>query len=234
MPVWEQKTTGRGIRYKMDFTRQNRIFNPEKTLIDITIIGAGSTGSFTALNLAKMGIAKIKVIDFDIIEAHNLPNQFYRMGDIGKPKVEALKEIIKDFSDTEIEIENLEIKEDYEFDLTLNSLVIFCVDSIEVRKLMFEKLRDSPVKLIDTRFGGEGFSIHLLDLDNEIDCEIYSKSLEGEIKETNCGEKSIIYTILSLTSEVCNLVKKINNGERYPQILRRELKTYRFIDGGYK
>ena len=62
----------------MDFSRQYRIYNPEKSNLDITIIGAGSTGSFTALNLAKMGIKKIKGIDFDIVEAHNLPNQFFR------------------------------------------------------------------------------------------------------------------------------------------------------------
>lgn len=213
----------------MEFTRQNRIFNPEEQDTEIIIIGAGSTGSFTALNLAKMGMNKIKVIDFDIVEEHNIPNQFFRISDIGKPKVEALQEIIKDFTDTDIEIENIEINEDYDFDLGLNTLIILAVDNMEIRKLIYEKIKDFPIKLIDTRFGGEGFSIHSVDLMNDEEKEKFEKSLNLTAKETSCGEKSIIYTILSLASEVCNIVKKLDKNEDYPKILKRELKTYKFI-----
>ncbi len=215
----------------MDFTRQLRIYNPEDSNLNVTIIGCGSTGSFVALNLAKMGVKNIKVIDFDIVEAHNLPNQFYRTQDINKPKVEALKEIIKDFTGTEIEIENTEIKEDYDFDIDLNSLIILCVDTMEVRRLIYDKIKDYPIKLIDTRFGGEGYSIHIIDLSNDEEKEKFDKSLEGEIKETSCGEKGIIYTILSLASEVCNIIKKVDSSENYPKILRREMKVYRVING---
>ena len=213
----------------MEFARQINIYNPENSNLDVTIIGAGSTGGFTALNLAKMGIGKIKVIDFDIVEAHNLPNQFYRTQDINKPKVEALKEIIKDFTELEIGIENIEIKEDYDFDINLNSLVILCVDSIEARELIYDKIKDFPIKLIDTRFGGEGYSIHVVDLNNENEKLVFEKSLEGEIKETPCGEKGIIYTILSLASEVCFLVKSLDLNKPNPTVLRREMTQYRFI-----
>lgn len=213
----------------MELSRQRNIYNPENSNLDVTIIGCGSTGSFTALNLAKMGISNIKVIDFDIVEAHNIPNQFFRMKDINKPKVEALKEIIKDFADVEIEIENIEIKEDYDFDITLNSLIVLCVDSMEARKLIYDKVKDFPIKIIDTRFGGEGYSIHVVDLNNEEEKLKFEKSLKGEIKETPCGMKGIIYTILSLASEVCNIVKRLDLGESNPTILRRELSTYRFI-----
>jgi len=218
----------------MEFTRQNRIFNPEEQNTEIIIVGAGSTGSFTALNLAKMGMENIKVIDFDIVEEHNIPNQFFRIKDIGKPKVEALKEIIKEFTDTEIEIENIEITEDYEFDINMNTLIILCVDSIEARKLIYDKIKDFPIKLLDTRFGGEGFCIYNIDLGNEEHKKRFEKSLNGAVKETSCGEKSIIYTILNLASEVCNIVKKIDNDEENVNILRRELKTYKFISGKWE
>ena len=216
---------------RISFNRQERIFNPEEQNTNIIIVGAGSTGSFTALNLAKMGMNNIKVIDFDIVEKHNIPNQFFRIKDIGKPKVEALSEIIKEFTDIEIETENIEIKEDYEFDIGLNSLIILCVDSIEVRKLIYEKIKDFPIKLLDTRFGGEGFSVHNIDLGNENHKERFEKSLEGAIKETSCGEKSIIYTILNLASEVCSIEKKIDKEEESVNILRREMKNYKFISG---
>ncbi len=214
-----------------NFNRQNRIFNPEEQSTEIIIVGAGSTGSFTALNLAKMGMNKIKVIDFDKVEEHNIPNQFFRMKDIGAFKVDALKEIIKEFTDTDIETECIEIKEDYEFDIDLNTLIILCVDSIEARQLIYDKIKDFPIRLIDSRFGGEGFSIHNIDLGNDEHKKKFEKSLQGAVKETSCGEKSIIYCILNIASEVCSIVKKIDKGEDTVNILRREMKNYKFING---
>lgn len=213
----------------MDFTSQEQIYNPENQRLRIVIIGAGSTGSFLALTLAKMGVCSIKVIDYDKVEAKNIPNQFFRTQDIGKYKVEALKAIIQDFTDTEIQTENLKIEEGYNFDFDLNTLFIFCLDNMESRKLIYEKLKDFPIRLMDTRFGSEGFSIHAVDLGDDEEKEDYEKSLGLSIMDTPCGTKGVIYSILSLASEVCNIVKKIDSGEDYPQLLKREMKTYRFI-----
>ncbi len=215
----------------MEYNRQNRIYDPEEQTLEVTIIGAGSTGSFVALNLAKMGVNKIKVIDFDKIEEHNVPNQFYRLKDVGKSKVKALQEIIKDFTGTEIEIEDLKVTKKYDFDINLNSLIILCVDTIEGRKLILDKLKGFQVKIIDTRFGGEGYSLHTLSAEDEEEVELLKDSLDKPIKETGCGQKAIIYTILSIASEVCNIVKKMEKSEPYPRLLRRELKTYKFICG---
>lgn len=44
--------------------------------------------------------------DFDTVEAHNIVNQMFRQQDVGKPKVEALKDILMDI--------NPEIKDDVE------------------------------------------------------------------------------------------------------------------------
>lgn len=213
----------------MDFIRQTRIFNPEECNMKIIVLGAGSTGSFTAFTLAKMGVKNIEVIDFDIVEKHNIPNQYYRLQDVGKLKVEALKEIIKEFTGTEINTIVQEIDKDTTFDADLNTIIINCLDNIETRKIVSNILNDLPIKMIDTRFGGEGYSIHLVDFSDEESIKQYNKSLEVEIKETGCGEKAIIYTINSLASEVCNIIKKIQKSEEVPKILRRELKTYRFI-----
>ncbi len=213
------------------YRTQNRIYNPENQKVEPIIIGAGSTGSFIALCLAKMGINKISVIDFDKVEEHNLNGQFYRFSDIGEFKVDALKKIIKDFTDIEINAINTEVNEDYDFDINLNSLIILAVDDMEVRKLIYEKVKEMPILLIDCRFGGEGFSIHLINLIDDEHRKRFEKSLNLQTMETSCGEKSIIYTILSLTSEVCNIVKKIEKEEETINILRRELKTYKFING---
>lgn len=213
----------------MDFTSQNTIYNPEKQRLNIVVIGAGSTGSFLALTLAKMGLKNIKVIDYDKVEEKNIPNQFFRMSDVGKFKIDALQEIIKDFTGIEIETENVKIDEDYVFDMDLNTLFIFCLDNMEGRKIIYEQLKEFPVKILDTRFGSEGFSIHVVDLGEDEDKELYEKSLGLEIMETPCGEKGVIYSILNLASEVCNIVKQIDQNEDHVKLLKREMRTYRFI-----
>lgn len=215
----------------MNFSRQSRLWNPEEQRTHLAIIGVGSTGSFISLTLAKMGFKDIDVYDFDKVEEHNIPNQFYRINDNDKPKVEALKEIIKDFSNIDINIKNTKIDKDNEITLKINSIVVVCVDNMEARKLIYEQIKEYPIKLLDTRMGGEGFSIYVVDLANDEEKEKYEKSLDLETKETSCGEKAIIYTILSIASETCNIIKMIDKGEEFPKILKREMKSYRFLGG---
>lgn len=213
----------------MDFTSQEQIYNPEKQRINIQVIGAGSTGSFLSLTLAKMGFNNIKVIDYDTVEEKNIPNQFFRMSDVGKLKIDALQEIILDFTGTKIKTENVKIDDKYNFDVDLNTLVIFCLDNIEGRQLIYDKLKEFPINLIDTRFGSEGFSVHSLNLGDEEEKKLYESSLKLEVLETPCGLKGVIYSILSLASEVCNIAKKIDQQEPFIKLLKREMKTYRFI-----
>ncbi len=93
----------------MDETKYHRqldILDPKLMSVPVVVIGAGATGSFAALSLAKMGVRNITVYDFDTVEEHNLPNQFYRQCDIGKPKVIALQEIIAQFEGIQITAKN--------------------------------------------------------------------------------------------------------------------------------
>jgi len=61
----------------------------------LLIIGAGSVGSGMAETLTRVGIGRLIVVDPDAVEAHNLTRSAYRACDIGKPKVDALADILK-------------------------------------------------------------------------------------------------------------------------------------------
>jgi molybdopterin/thiamine biosynthesis adenylyltransferase len=215
----------------MEYTRQHDIFNPEEQKLKIQLIGCGSTGSFIALTLAKMGINNISVYDFDKVEAHNIPNQFYRLQDIGNLKVEALKDIIKDFTGIEISINAVKIEEgNMPLVLDLDTIIILAVDNMEIRKVIYNSIKEYPVKLIDTRMGGEGYQIYNIDLSNENQERIYEACLNAEIVEAPCGQKAIIYTILSIASEVCNLIKRIDKGEIVPQVIKRQMANYKILN----
>ena len=48
----------------------------------ITVCGAGALGSHLADNLARQGAAKLAVVDFDRVEAHNVGTQLYRRDEV--------------------------------------------------------------------------------------------------------------------------------------------------------
>lgn len=220
----------------MDFTNQNQIFNPKDYENNkVIIIGAGSTGSFIALTLAKMGIQQITVIDNDEIEEHNIPHQFYTLPSIGKKKVEALQELIQLMTGITITTYQEQVKRNYpwlERGLQLKTILIICTDNVESRKDIFESMKYYPNHVIDTRMGGEEYTIHLYHYGQQPQgIQQYEKLLQEPTAETPCGEKSIIYTILSIASTTSMLVKMLLTGQQTPLMIRkailqgRELRT---------
>lgn len=60
----------------------------------VAICGLGGLGSNIAIMLARIGIGKLILIDFDVVEPSNLNRQSYFIKDLGKLKTEALSEQI--------------------------------------------------------------------------------------------------------------------------------------------
>ena len=58
----------------------------------IGIAGAGGLGSAVAVALARIGIGRLVIADFDVVEPSNLNRQQYFVDQIGIPKVQALAE----------------------------------------------------------------------------------------------------------------------------------------------
>jgi molybdopterin/thiamine biosynthesis adenylyltransferase len=53
------------------------------------VIGAGAVGNEVIKNLALLGVGKVDIFDFDLIEEHNLTRSvLFREADIGRPKAE--------------------------------------------------------------------------------------------------------------------------------------------------
>ncbi len=77
----------------MNFKKQEKI-NKKLKKSSVGIAGAGGLGSNVAVSLARCGIGKLIVIDYDKVEKSNLNRQFYFKDQIGKVKVDSLKENI--------------------------------------------------------------------------------------------------------------------------------------------
>lgn len=126
----------------MDLSKSYTFFQPEKEQSRIHIIGCGSVGSTLAENLARCGVTKMTLWDFDLVESHNIVNQMFRQQDVGKPKVEALRDILLEIN-PEIE-DSLELKPKGWNGEILSGFLFLAVDSIDLRRKIVELHMDSP------------------------------------------------------------------------------------------
>lgn len=207
--------------------RQLDIADPERLKVPVTVVGAGGIGSEVVKILAKVGFSTIEVYDFDSVEDHNLPNQFYRNKDVGKPKVDALKEIISDFSDVSIDAYNEEfIKQ------KSNEMLIVTVDSMTARIAIYNAVKYQPqVKfLMDARMGGEFFCVYTVDMSNPLEKEAYEKSLypSSEAVELPCTAKSIMYCVGMVSAVVVHNAKRICMGQAFSKQIDMDLPNMMF------
>jgi len=100
------------------FDRQKRIegwVQEDWTNSTGVCFGVGGLGSVVAINLCRLGIGKLIMFDYDLVEAHNLNRQLlFGTQDIGIPKVEAAKKNLAFHNlGTVIEGYNLDVVENW-------------------------------------------------------------------------------------------------------------------------
>lgn len=125
----------------MNLAKCYDFFQPEMCKERLHIIGCGAIGSTVAENLARFGLTKITLYDFDNVEAHNIANQMFTQEDIGKPKVEAVADYL-------VKI-NPEVANDIKLvhkgyvGQRLSGYVFLCVDNIDLRREIAQACQDN-------------------------------------------------------------------------------------------
>lgn len=95
--------------------RQQKLFSKKQQQklenLKIMIAGTGGLGTNQALQLQRIGVAKIYLYDYDRVEISNLNRQLcYGKKDLGRPKAEVAAEFLKQFDlETEIIVKNEKI-----------------------------------------------------------------------------------------------------------------------------
>ena len=108
----------------------------------VGIAGCGGLGSNAAVALARVGVGKLIIADFDVIVEGNLNRQYFFYDQIGKKKCIALKENINRINPDCI-IEALDLKLDEEnipFIFKNCDLVIEAFDLAEMKRMIVETM----------------------------------------------------------------------------------------------
>jgi sulfur carrier protein ThiS adenylyltransferase len=139
------------------YSRQQDIV-PAERIVDCkaTVIGVGAIGRQVALQLAAMGIPWLQLVDFDRVETPNLASQGYLEGDIGFLKVEATAVLCRRINS---EIDIVPEPERFRRSMEIGHVVFCCVDRIDIRRLIWDAVKDSTSFYVDGRMSAETLRI---------------------------------------------------------------------------
>jgi len=201
---------------KADHWRGLDFYQPKNdTLSHVCIVGCGSIGSYVAFGLARIGVKKLTLIDFDEVEPHNLPNQFFaeslKIAE-GTLKTNVLASTLA-LMVPSIEIVQYpykweEVIEMLEFIRTIGSMsaIVTTVDKMEVRRNIFENdyVQNYIPLLLDARVGGLFANVFSIPMLQSKAVNYYEKTLhtDAEASELPCTGQAIADVSMCVAGEV--------------------------------
>ncbi len=137
------------------FDRQTKAIGPSRQRVlagmTVTIVGVGGVGSSVAVQMARMGVGQLRLIDRDVVDDSNLSRVYgSRPSDLGKPKVTVVKRHIGAFSKTKVSAIQVDVSADDAGRELIESNVIFgCTDNLTSRALLNDVSVRHYIPLVD-------------------------------------------------------------------------------------
>mgnify|MGYP001622978181 FL=1 len=126
----------------------------------VTIVGTGGVGGYVALFLARAGISKFTIIDFDKITPSNINRQAVAFTDtIGLDKVKVLKDmILKINPDAQIDAVNERLCEENVVKFVKNdTFVVDAIDSVKDKVAIICYCKKNNINIISAMGAGNRF-----------------------------------------------------------------------------
>ena len=171
--------------------RQRDIVPVERLAVcQATVVGVGAVGRQVALQLAAIGVLQLQLIDPDEVEVVNLACQGYLQENLGQSKVNATAELCSRIHpQIQMECETARFRRSME----IGSILFCCVDSIEVRRLIWESTCDRLAFFADGRMSAE--VVRVLTAADTPSRKHYPSTLfsSGQAYQGACTAKSTIF-----------------------------------------
>ena len=184
----------------------------------VLVCGVGGVGSFVAEGLCRSGLGKITLLDYDKVEASNLNRQLMSdRNNIGKSKVEALKERLEQVSDTEVKTietfvnEGFVLPERYDY-------VVDCIDTLSGKFALVKACHEQGIPVISSlgsarRLKPEKIVLTTLDKTRN---DPLAKAFRNLVKKENYRKKIEVVYPDTPAMKTTVIQEGDTNKERYP------------------
>ena len=154
----------------------------------VTIVGTGGVGGYVALFLARAGISKFTIIDFDKITPSNINRQAVAFTDtIGLDKVKVLRDMILEINpDAQIDAVNERLCEENVVKLVKNdTFVVDAIDSVKDKVALICYCKKNNINIISAMGAGNRFdspSFTVVDIEKTHDDGL-AKAIRKRLRE---------------------------------------------------
>lgn len=173
------------------YSRQRDII-PSETLAACraTVIGVGAIGRQVALQLAAMGIPRLQLVDFDIVEPSNLASQGFQEKDLGQLKVEVTADLCREINRS-LDIDVLAQR--FRRSMAVGNVLFCCVDQIETRRQIWDAVQNKIAFFCDGRMAAE--VLRIVTVSDSASRQRYRETLFAaeEAYTGSCTAKATIY-----------------------------------------
>jgi molybdopterin-synthase adenylyltransferase len=174
------------------FSRQAELVPRDKLAqLEVTVVGVGAIGRQLALQLASLGVRRLRLVDFDIVETTNITTQGYLQADLGFAKVAATAQALRQI-DSSIDLELVEDR--FRPQMPVGDALFCCVDSISARAAIWRNVGHRCRFWCDGRMLGE--VMRVLTVADHLRSDGYAASLfdQSEAQNGACTARGTIYT----------------------------------------
>mgnify|MGYP001037427989 CR=1 FL=1 len=143
----------------MSFFLHEQIYRDLSSVVDqrISICGVGALGANLAETLARMGFAKLHLIDRDRVEAHNLSTQPWMQQDIGAPKARTLAAALYRAIGARVEAQHVELGDANAVEVLRGSaLVVDAFDNLAGRRAVAQACQQLGVACLHVAIAPSG------------------------------------------------------------------------------
>ena len=181
------------------------------------ILGCGAIGSSAATQICRMGAVRFCLYDCDTVESVNIGVSQYNVNDIGKNKVDALKEhLLRINPEAAIQTEHGMFSEySYEGE---NDIAILGFDSMESRldavKVLCQYKDAKPKYIIDGRMGAEHYQQYVVENPTLTKyMQVWYSDEDGSVEP--CNAKATSYCSNMSGSFIANTIRKLIMNQPY-------------------
>lgn len=202
---------------------------------DVILAGVGGIGSYVAFLLSRLDIHSLLMYDDDIVGAENLSGQLFSIANINYPKVDAMHQMLKTYSNF---FKASTYTRKYTSSSSKAKVMICGFDNMSARKVFYNSWKSGMVNLnledrkkflfIDGRLAAEEYQILCIQGDDEYSMNKYETEFlftDEEADPTLCSYKQTTFMATQIASTMVNLFVNFIANQCEP-IIDRDLPFY--------